>query len=81
MRVALKQQNLEHAEAFIMDVADPKSPNFGKHWSADRVAKTFAPSGEASNKTIDWLVASGISKHRLKLSVGELVTARSGVPH
>lgn len=30
IRIALKQRNLENAESYIYDVADPNSPNFGK---------------------------------------------------
>ncbi len=71
MRIGLKQRNLDHADRFLMDIADPTSPNYGKHWSAEKVAKTFAPSKEASDKTLDWLVSSGVSIERLKYSVGK----------
>jgi tripeptidyl-peptidase-1 len=30
IKIALRQQNLENAEEYIHDVADPDSPNFGK---------------------------------------------------
>lgn len=43
IRIALKQQNLEHAEKYIMDVSHPESDNFGKHWSPEQVMKTFRP--------------------------------------
>jgi len=29
IRIGLLQRNLEHADRFIYDVSDPKSPNFG----------------------------------------------------
>ena len=29
IRIGLKQRNLEHADRFIQDVADPDSPNYG----------------------------------------------------
>ncbi|POS69843.1 Pro-kumamolisin [Diaporthe helianthi] len=32
IRIALKQRNLENAEAYIYDVANPSSPNFGHNW-------------------------------------------------
>jgi len=70
MKVGLKQRNLEFAEQYIMDVADPTSPNYGKHWSAEKVAKTFAPAPESSDETLEWLVGSGISRDRLRHSVG-----------
>lgn len=30
IRIALRERNLENAEQYIHDVADPRSPNFGK---------------------------------------------------
>lgn len=30
IRVALRERNIENAESYILDVADPRSPNFGK---------------------------------------------------
>lgn len=70
VRVGLKQRNLEHGDRWLADVADPDSPNFGKHWSAEKVANYFAPHKETSDRTVDWLVASGIQAARLKHSVG-----------
>lgn len=52
----------------------PLTINPGKHWTAERVANTFAPHPEASETTLDWLHASGINKKRIKHSVGGLNT-------
>lgn len=30
IRIGLRQRNLEHAERFISEISDPRSPNFGK---------------------------------------------------
>lgn len=68
IRIGLRQKNLEHAEKFIYDVADPNSPNYGKHWSAEKVANMFAPHPEAKNTVMDWLHESGIHRSRLSLS-------------
>ncbi|KAK1094542.1 hypothetical protein LTR48_000091 [Friedmanniomyces endolithicus] len=70
VRIGLKQRNLEHGSRYIADVADPKSPNFGKHWSAEKVANAFMPSQETSDKVTNWLTSSGISANRLSHSVG-----------
>jgi tripeptidyl-peptidase I len=35
IRIGLKQRNLEHADRFIQDVADPDSPNYGTTRNAD----------------------------------------------
>lgn len=31
VRIGLTQRNLHRAEEFVLDIADPTSPNFGKH--------------------------------------------------
>lgn len=68
MRFALTQNNLHNAEAYLMDVSNPSSPNFGKHWSAKQVAETFAPSAESINAVIKWLAEYGIKSERVKQS-------------
>ena len=40
VRIALRQRNVEHAEEYIYDVADPRSPNYGECPSG-RVDVTF----------------------------------------
>lgn len=70
LRIALTQSNLHRADEFLMDVSDPDSPNFGKHWTAKQVAETFAPSHETFTSVIDWLAEYGISSERVKQSQG-----------
>ncbi|RYC54461.1 hypothetical protein CHU98_g11749 [Xylaria longipes] len=70
IRIGLRQRNLENAESYIYEVADPDSPNFGKHWSAEKVANTFSPSAETKDAVMNWLVDAGIQRHRLTLSKG-----------
>lgn len=65
MRIALAQSNLHKADEFLMDVSNPDSPNFGKHWTAKQVAETFAPSTESVGTVVDWLKASGISSDHI----------------
>ncbi|KAH0829078.1 putative tripeptidyl-peptidase I [Lanmaoa asiatica] len=68
LRFALAQSNIENLEEYLWDVSHPSSPNYGKHWSADRVASTFAPSRQSVDVVRDWLLESGIEAHRIKLS-------------
>ncbi len=37
MSIGLTQRNLENGYEYLMDVSDPKSPNYGKHWSMKKV--------------------------------------------
>ena len=48
-----------------MDVADPASPNYGRHWTPEEVSQTFAPSKAALNNTTTWLQDSGIASNRI----------------
>ncbi|TVY16705.1 Aorsin [Lachnellula arida] len=70
VRIGLTQSNLHKAEEYILDVSDPESPNFGKHWSAEKIANTFAPSKKTQDGVVDWLVKSGIDAGRHKYSTG-----------
>ena len=70
IRIGLVQQNLQNAEQYLMDVSDPRSPNFGQHWSAEKVANTFSATPEAIEKVTSWLTDSGISIDRLSYAPG-----------
>lgn len=68
LRVGLKQNNLDLADEYLMDISHPDSPNYGNHWTAKQIAETFAPSKESISAVTDWLNAHGISGHRVKQS-------------
>ncbi|KAI9568885.1 peptidase S8/S53 domain-containing protein [Boletus coccyginus] len=68
LRFALSQSNLEHLEEYLYDVSHPSSLNYGKHWSAGKVASTFAPSRQSVDVVRSWLLESGVESHRIKLS-------------
>lgn len=61
LRIALTQRNLDKGEEYLMDVSDPKSENYGKHWSINQIAETFAPSSETVDEVSKWLSEAGIS--------------------
>lgn len=68
LRFALAQSNIENIEEYLYDVSHPYSPNYGKHWSAGKVAMTFAPSHQTVSAVRDWLIKSGIDPQRITLS-------------
>jgi hypothetical protein len=37
LSIGLTQRNLEKGHDFLMDVSDPTSPNYGKHWTPEQV--------------------------------------------
>lgn len=68
VRIGLTQQNLHRAEEFIYDVANPNSPNFGKHWTANEVVEMFKPSRESVDAVMEWLATEGIHPSRIKMT-------------
>jgi tripeptidyl-peptidase-1 len=54
-----------------MDVSHPDSSNYGKHWSAEKVANTFAPSKTTIDAVRGWLHSAGFSAERLRLSASK----------
>lgn len=68
IRIALVQTNLDKAEEYLSSVSDPASENYGKYWTAEKIANTFKPSNETVNAVLTWLVRAGISLQRIKKS-------------
>lgn len=68
IRIGLTQTNLGEDVAYekLMDVADPASANYGKHWSAADVHEAFAPTKETVEIVEAWLTASGIAMERIR---------------
>ncbi|KAI0749771.1 subtilisin-like protein [Daedaleopsis nitida] len=68
LNIALRQSNLDKLDAYLLDVADPESPNYGKHWTAAQVAQTFRPSKESMQTVHAWLLEEGMDASRLRFS-------------
>ncbi|KAF8194430.1 subtilisin-like protein [Mycena galopus ATCC 62051] len=68
MRVGLRQQNLHQVEDLLLSVSHPESPTYGQHWSPAQIVDMFAPSHETIAAVKNWLVNSGLSSERLRLS-------------
>lgn len=72
LRFGLAQSNMDKIDQYLLDVSDPDSPNYGNHWSAADVAKTFAPSQETVDVVSDWLKTSGVHPERIKVAPGKI---------
>ncbi|RFU80370.1 subtilisin [Trichoderma arundinaceum] len=70
VQIGLTQRNLDQGHELLMDVSDPDSENYGKHWTAEQITKMFSPSHESINAIREWLVESGISADRIGHSLG-----------
>ena len=64
VRVGLTQRNLHKGMEFLDAVSNPKSKNYGKHWSIEKVHETFAPSDESRESVMQWLSQNGIESVR-----------------
>ncbi|KAI1796844.1 subtilisin-like protein [Ganoderma leucocontextum] len=69
LKFSLIQSNIHNLDAYLLDVADPHSSNYGKHWSPAKVADNFRPSPAAVDAVHTWLaVGNGISLDDIQLS-------------
>jgi tripeptidyl-peptidase I len=50
MSIALTQRNLENGPDYLLDVSNPRSANYGKHWSSEQVCFYYLP--ESSGLTV-----------------------------
>lgn len=48
-----------------MSISHPESEEYGKHWSAERVAGVFKPSEESVKRVVEWLVSSGVERGKI----------------
>ncbi|PMD29381.1 hypothetical protein L207DRAFT_593422 [Hyaloscypha variabilis F] len=51
-----------------MDVSDPLSPNYGKHWSPEKLVETFASSEATIDSVNSWFTDFGIAEESIILS-------------
>lgn len=70
VRIGLTQRNLDQGHDLLMDVSDPNSKNYGKHWTAEQIMEKFSPTHESIEAIRDWLTRSGISENRIIHSIG-----------
>jgi tripeptidyl-peptidase-1 len=70
IRVSLKHRNAHLGHDHLMDISDPSSLNFGKHWTAKEVEDFFQPPSESINSVLDWLQISGVEPSRFRVARG-----------
>ncbi|KAK1981468.1 Pro-kumamolisin [Colletotrichum cereale] len=68
VRMGLKQSSLEEGHDRLMDIANPNSPNYGKHMSPQQIIDFFAPEQSSVDIVVNWLVDCGISRHHISQS-------------
>ncbi|TQV93604.1 hypothetical protein V2A60_004213 [Cordyceps javanica] len=60
VQFALKQSNLEQGAQRLLDTSDPKSPNYGKHMTAQEAIDYYAADSQTINTVTDWLIKAGV---------------------
>jgi len=68
--IALKQSNLYCAEEYMRQVSHPKSHDFGRFWTPQKVVDAFAPSRLAVSEMMQWLHEVGVVAARIIPSAG-----------
>ncbi|KAJ6483985.1 subtilisin-like protein [Mycena sanguinolenta] len=69
LKFSLAQSNVDKLETFLLDIADPRSPNYGRHWSHEQVKQTFRPSTETVGAVLEWLTHdAGIDVDEIRLN-------------
>ncbi len=68
LSIALVQSNIDSLEEYLLDIADPDSPNYGKHWTPAQVRDTFRPSQESIDVVHAWLTTDGVHPERVQFS-------------
>ncbi|KAI0649097.1 subtilisin-like protein [Trametes meyenii] len=68
LSIALKQSNLDNLDDYLLDIADPESPNYGRWWTPSRVLETFRPSKASHDSVRAWLSGDGIDGSRIRAS-------------
>ncbi|KAI0063506.1 subtilisin-like protein [Artomyces pyxidatus] len=71
IRVGLKQSNMDQLEDMLNSVAHPESESYGQHWTPEKVADFFAPSDNTVEAIKDWLMSSGFTADRVRVSPGK----------
>lgn len=59
IHIALTQSNLDHGYDYLMDVSDPRSQQYGKHWTTDEIHSHFAPGDDTKATIMAWLNEHG----------------------
>lgn len=67
VRIAISPRNADVGHEMLMDISDPDSPNFGKHWTPQKVHDFFSPTDSTVSGVKDWLSTSGIDHSRLNV--------------
>ncbi|TBU33346.1 subtilisin-like protein [Dichomitus squalens] len=79
VRLSLVQPNLHNLDAYLLDIADPQSPNYGQHWTPERVKETFRPSQGSADVVRSWLVSNLDAESSIIIQTDEVLSLNVSV--
>ncbi|KAN0096089.1 subtilisin-like protein [Hyaloscypha variabilis] len=71
VRIGMTQSNLDKGHELLMEVSKHDSPRYGQHYTAEEVAEIFAPSKDAVDSILEWLLSAGIPAEKISQSVNK----------
>lgn len=60
LRVAVRQQNVDHFEQIFLDVSTPDHPMYGKHLEGHEIKQMLRPTEVSTNAVMKWLQSNGV---------------------
>lgn len=74
IHIGVASRNAHLGHDILMDISDPNSQNFGRHWTPDQIKDFFSPDSDTVDKIKSWLSDAGIdeSRHKVSKSRGSL---------
>lgn len=74
---AVRQRNVDQLESILYAVSDPRSPQYGKHWSKEKISR-FTENPEASQAVRDFAAVHNLSVVKESL-YGEYITVKGNI--
>lgn len=70
IEIALVPSDTDSPEDLLLRLSDPRSPEYGRHWTPEQVVKRFAPRPDDVSAVVNWLREAGVSAGRVRRSHG-----------
>lgn len=68
LQIGVKQRNTKQLESLLLSVSDPRSPDYGKHWTNAEVNQFVAPAPSTIRAVRHWLMANGVDCSNMEYS-------------
>lgn len=70
IHIALAQSNVDDGYGHLLDISDPRSEAYGRHWTTEEIHARFAPSDAAREGVLSWLHEQGFARERVASTAG-----------